>query len=331
MYQVERCDINILNSEEVKAKMHTVFTTYPWISFLMNNQNAEPVVLRLSAEGEICAYFVGLLVRKFGVRILGSPLEGWFTPDMGFISVREFNIVEALFSVKNYAFKVLKCWYVQIHDKKITNSILDARITSYYSKELYLDISNSEDEIYDNFRKEAKKNIRQFNNRGATVFRSELTTEFSKTFYSQLEDVFAKQNLKPPYDEKKIRDIITAFLNDSDKILLLQVFDPDGRCIASSVSLGYGEWCYSLATASYRDGQRFMPNEKMRWEIIKYWKQHGLNHFDFVGFREYKLKFSPDIVKVPIIVFERIPGMLFAKNCLKKAIHFLRKFKGIMG
>ena len=61
-----------------------VFQTPEWVSFVAETQKAEPVLAVLKEGNETLGYFTGLIIRKFGLKILGSPFRGWSTPYMGF-------------------------------------------------------------------------------------------------------------------------------------------------------------------------------------------------------------------------------------------------------
>ena len=331
MYIVERVDIDNLYELEKNGQIHTIFMTRAWIDFLQKNQNAEPILLEFcNAEKKVQGYFLGMLIKKMGIKILGSPFEGWLTCDMGFIRVDELDINLALKSVANFAFKKLKCFYVQIIDKNIDLHSLDEEIKLDISRELYMDISQPKDVLLSNFTKRTRKDIRQFDNRGAIIKQVPFDDDFVDMFYDQLLDVFAKQNLKPNYSKKKILDLSNSLRRCPDNVLALQVYSPNDECIASSLTFGYGKWCYSMATASYRFGQRFLPNEKIRWETIKYWKNKGVNNYDLCGYREYKLKFNPIIREIPVIYFERFHGIHFLKNVFKNGVKIFRKIKGII-
>ena len=54
-----------------------VFQTAEWISFLIDTQKGEPVIAALKDGNETLGYFSGLIVKKFGLKILGSPFRGW--------------------------------------------------------------------------------------------------------------------------------------------------------------------------------------------------------------------------------------------------------------
>lgn len=331
MYRIVPQTPEILKELEAQGCIHTVFMTYAWVRFLEKNQKATPVILQLLDEEEqVVAYFVGMTVKRLGIKILGSPFEGWLTCDMGFIRISELDINDALRCVAKYAFKHLGCWYAQMIDKNISVEELDGKMKFDFSKDLCTSLINSEDEIYSNFSKEAKKNIRLFKNRGARIQQVPFDIAFLDVFYKQLEEVFLKQKLKPNYSKQKLIDLMESLRAYPYLVYAVQVFSPEDECIASAISLGYGRWCTSLATASFRNGQKFLPNETIRWNIMTYWKNKGCQMFDFCGYREYKLKFNPIVIQYPVIYFERIPGMVLAKKITKKIIVQMRKLKGMI-
>jgi len=61
-----------------------VFQTLPWLSFLAETQKAEPVIAAVESDGHLLGYFTGLMVNKYGIKVLGSPFRGWGTYFMGF-------------------------------------------------------------------------------------------------------------------------------------------------------------------------------------------------------------------------------------------------------
>ena len=61
-----------------------VFQTEPWLQFIARSQRAEPVVAALRDGHATVGWFTGAIVRRCGVRILGSPFAGWGTQYLGF-------------------------------------------------------------------------------------------------------------------------------------------------------------------------------------------------------------------------------------------------------
>ena len=328
MYKVCRESTEYLKTLEKSNCEQTVFTTYAWVKFIEKNQKAEPVILQIFDSERMVAVFVGLIITKFGVRILGSPFEGWMTEDMGFIRVEAYDLKECLLAVNQYAFKELKCWYVQISDKKIRVDDIPEGVAYTKGKSLYLDLQRDEQEIFSSFKKEARHNINRFTRKGAILKEVPFDEAFVKMFYEQIQDVFAKQNLKPNYNLNKLMDLSEAFEDYQERVLAIQVYSPEKKCIASSVFLSYKDWCYSLVTASFREFQHFIPNEMIRWHGICFCKERGAKYLDFCGYREYKLKFSPDIVEVPTIVFYRYKALIKLKDLAKTGVRYYRRIKG---
>lgn len=328
-YSLNRITIDQLEQWEETQLEQTVFQTSSWLKFLVMDQHIEPVILEIEQKGLIKGIFIGGIVKKLGVKILGSPFEGWMTCDMGFVVLQEdFDYKEAVMSIREYAFKKLKCWFVQITDKNIPNDIVINQVKKEYSTNLTLDISDDIENIFAGFKKTTRKMIRQFTRRGAMIRTAEFDEKFVDEFYEELRDVFLKQNLKPPYSREKLLHL--AMCLNKDMVHPLQVISPDGKVIASSITFGLNDWAYTMQTASYREYQKYLPNETLRWETIKYWKSKGCTHCDFCGYREYKLKFNPNIDKVPVLIMERVPGLIYAKKQAKKAITCIRKIRGLI-
>lgn len=328
MYEVCRQSIEYLKSLEIDQHDNTIYTTYSWVKFIQKNQKAEPVILQIFKDEELVCVFVGLIVTKFGVRILGSPFEEWFTEEMGFIEIQKCDYGKCIQALKEYAFKNLKCLFIQITDNKIRLKDIPQGIDYIINKSLILDLRLSEAEILSSFRKDAKKNIRRFEKKGAVLKEVVFDENFAVTFYDQIKDVFEKQDLQPNYNLQKIMDMVEAFKEDQNKILAMQVYAPDNTCIASAIYLLYGDWCYSLATASYREYQHYLPNETIRWHGIQYCKNKGAKFFNFCGYREYKMKFSPQIVDIPTIIIYKYRILVHFKEAAKRTIITYRKLKG---
>lgn len=328
MYQVERCSRSVLKEIEKTTDSNTVFSTYGWISFLEKNQHGKPVVLVLRQESYVAAYFVGMVVQKGGVRILGSPFEGWLTPDMGLIRCQPIDLNVALKEIASYAFRELHCWFVQIADKSI--QILDLASDVYYEKTelLHLDLTPPLEKILEGFTKNGRRDVRAFDRKGAVVERVPFDRAFADIYYKQLMDVFAKQELKPFYSVEKVYDLVDAFASYPERVLALAAKLPDGTCIATVFSFGFGKWAYYMGAASFREYQSYLPNEGLFWAFVKHWKEQGMTDLDLVGYRKYKMKYNPELVETPVIIFQRFPGLLWMKHTARAVVAQLRSVRG---
>ena len=82
--RLERVPLDGVDPAIEAQRGRNVFQTREWLEFVARTQGAEPVVLHFERDGVAVGAFTGLIVRRFGVRILGSPFQGWMTGPMGF-------------------------------------------------------------------------------------------------------------------------------------------------------------------------------------------------------------------------------------------------------
>lgn len=325
-------EITRLGKEELKKYSNggynnTVFTTYEWISFLEKNQNGNPIILELAESGRTVAVFVGMLVKKMGFKVLGSPFEGWLTPDMGFIRLEDFDINDALRSVARYAFKTLRCSYIQICDKNIKKEELDNSIKYFEGNLLQLPISSDVEKVIESFTKNGRRDVRAATRKGLEVKKVPFDREFVDNYYSQLVEVFAMQNLKPFYGKDKLYDLVDAFKDSPEKVLALSA-ELDNKCVATVLSFGLNHWGYYLGAASFKEQRQKLPNERLFLAFVEHWAERSVGNLDLVGYREYKMKYNPMIIDIPTVYFEKVPGMLRMKKIARKVISCVRKARG---
>ena len=99
--------------------------------------------------------------------------------------------------------------------------------------------------------------------------------EFADEHFAQLEDVFAKQSLKPNYDVERVRKLIEA-MDGTGRLLLLRAVSPDGERIASGIFVGMNRVAFYWGGASWRAQQQLRPNEALMWHAIRHWKRLGV-------------------------------------------------------
>src|SRR2546430_234512 len=102
-----------------------VFQTREWVEFVEATQAAEPVVARVLDGGRTVAFFTGLLARRFGVRILGSPFQGWATGYLGFNRLEAISNRDAVAALVDFAFGPLGCLHLEFRDRPLAGSDVD--------------------------------------------------------------------------------------------------------------------------------------------------------------------------------------------------------------
>src|SRR6266568_2623465 len=90
-----------------------VFQTPAWLAFLAESQGGTPVLAALRDGNDTLGYFAGCVVKKFGLKFLGSPLRGWSTPYMGFNLLPAVPRRLAVEALSEFAFRTLGCIYLE--------------------------------------------------------------------------------------------------------------------------------------------------------------------------------------------------------------------------
>lgn len=247
---------------------------------------------------------------------------------MGF-DVREgINKLDLIPAVKKYLFKQKKVCLIEIVDRDIDVEAAKKRgYQTNIADTLELKINRTDEELFKVFKTDCRNFIRQFERRGAVLEFAEADDRFAVEYYEQLKDVFAKQGLVPTYSLEKVKCIL-KHLKNTGKVLCLRVIDPDGKCIATSIFLGYKETFYFWGGASYRSGQHYRPNEYMIWTAIKYWREQGARVFDMVGVRDYKKKFGSQLVTCAHISIAKFSVIIYLRDMAKKAYFMSLGIKG---
>lgn len=324
-YNFERIKFNEIDTEEYyNFEKKTVFTTLPWLNFVMQDSKVTDFILRIcNDKGNFVGYFTGFITKKFGVKILGSPFAGWSTCFMGLDLVDYTDKCQILREVVRFARKTEKISYAEIVDRNI--SVLEAKhnkLKVSLVNTLQLDINKDNDGLFKQMKTDCRNFIRQFERRGASLEIANPDDSFAEEYYNQLIDVFAKQGMKPTYSLEKVKCLLRN-LSNSDEVLCLRVRNPEGESIATSLFFGYNKTFFFWGGASYRSQQSYRPNEYMIWTAMQYWRERGCDTFDMVGVRDYKKKFGSTVESYARITFSYIPFLNLARNIAKK-LYFLK-------
>ena len=312
---------NILEFEN-----YNVFQTPSWNNFLMETQNATPIVASIREGDQLLGYFTGLVTRKVGLKMLGCPLRGWGTYFMGFILKPETSRREILKVFPDFVFNTLKCHYFEILDPFINMmDIAGLPIDFELRPRFLLDLTKSEDELFMNLKSSCRNLIRQSIKKGVTIEET-VEVDFADDYHAQLTEVFAKQSLEPPYSAERVKSII-EFMLPTEKILLLKAREPSGKCIATGIFLGFNKSAVFWGAASWREYQSLRPNEALAWHGIKYWKAKGIKELHFGGgMEQYKSKYGCQevtmirLMKAKYPILERFQGVVSQSPILRNLL-----------
>jgi CelD/BcsL family acetyltransferase involved in cellulose biosynthesis len=295
-----------------------IFHTPEWLRFVAECQRAEPLLATVTDAGEVVGHYTGLLSRRFGMRILGSPMAGWTTSYLGFNLKPDVPRRAALSALMPFAFGEAGAAHLEIRDRGLTPADLGGLGLRWDdAPTAVISLIPGEDDLFGAMASACRRNIRKAAKSGVTVEEVSADPAFADEFYDQLRDVFAKQNLVPTYSVERVRSLI-RHLGPSGRVLLLRARDADGRCIATAVLPWYHRTMYFWGGASYRSQQHLRPNETLIWYALRWARSHGVTEFDFVGGNAYKSKYGTTEVAVPWARRSRSPLVAHLRDAAKQ-------------
>jgi CelD/BcsL family acetyltransferase involved in cellulose biosynthesis len=295
-----------------------IFHTPEWLRFVAESQRAEPLLATVTDAGEVVGHYTGLLSRRFGMRILGSPMAGWTTSYLGFNLRADVSRRAALSALMPFAFGEAGAAHLEIRDRGLTTADLGGLGLRWdEAPTAVISLIPSEDDLFGAMAGACRRNIRKAAKSGVTVEEASADPAFADEFYDQLRDVFAKQNLVPTYSVERVRSLI-RHLGPAGRVLLLRARDPEGRCIATAVLPWYHRTMYFWGGASYREHQHLRPNETLIWYALRWARERGVTEFDFVGGNSYKSKYGTTEVPVPWARRSRSPLVAHLRDAAKQ-------------
>ena len=305
-----------------------IFQTREWARFIAAGDAVEPAIAAVKDGPATVGYFTGFVVRRFGVRILASPMRGWSTWYMGFNLAEQASRRAAIEALDRFAFDSLRCQHLELRDRGLDLADVDGLGYRHALSWIYeVDLRGSEDEIFARMTSACRRCIRKAEKSGVVV--EEATgPDFADDYYAQLQEVYAKQALVPSYGIDRVRALIDA-LQPTERLLLLRARDPEGRCIATGIFPAMNTTMYFWGGASWRAHQVLRPNEAIMWYAMRYWRRRGIQACDLGGGVErYKRKYGADTVYVPFLWRSRYPVLSRLRNLAKHGYEQQQRLRG---
>jgi|SRR5436309_7877357 len=283
-----------------------VFQTPAWMSFVAETQDAEPVLAALREGSEVLGYFTGLIVRRFGLKILGSPFRGWSTPYMGFALRPSVSRRVAVHALTEFAFRQLGCAHLEVTDMHMgSTDIAGLGVAHMMHPTMEVDLTQSEETLFMKMDSGCRRNIRKAERSGVVIEEAQ-DMDFAEDFAAQFRDVFDKQGMVPPFSAERVRALI-RHVHPTGMVLMLRARDADGRCLATGIFPAWNETAVFCSGASWRQYQHLRPNELLHWYAMRYWKRRGIRIYNMVSIMRFKRKFGGYQTAVPMIYQSKYP------------------------
>ncbi len=297
-----------------------------WLEFIRETQHGRVVLARLVDSGTTVGYFTGMIIRRFGIPIMGSPFPGWTTPSLGFNLVPGLPRGDAVAALLPFVFGELGCFHLELADPLLgREDVTRFGFATQVSTTFLSDLRADEDALLGLMTGPARTAIRKSAKNGVTI--EEAAAEgFAQDYYSQLLDVFAKQQLHPTYDQARVESLVRNVHPGGD-LLLLRARDGDGRSIATGIFPGFNRGSHFWGNASLREYQGLRPNEALHWSAMRYWRARGVVEHNWGGGGDYKEKYGGTRVETLHFRLSRFAAIGRARELARSAYYLPRTIK----
>ncbi len=300
-----------------------------WLSYLAEEMDLTIHLWRLTLSGETAGYFTAGIFRRLGVRICGSPFDGWGTPHLGFNMLPGFDRKAFVEPLIRHVFETHGCWHFEVSDPALRMEDFGRLKTTTESRNTWVNnLSRSEDELLALMNQSRRYAIRRASKTGVLVEIAE-PRGFAVEHYQHLTDTYAKQGLTPPTSIARLERMIER-VHPSGDLLLLRVRAPDGRSISSGIFAGYGERSFFLSNGSLRSDQKWNPNEPMHWHAIRHFRDKKIRYHDWNGGGSYKRHYGGEPTTLVRFKVSRSPAIEVARNVARSLYYLPRNMKAIV-
>jgi hypothetical protein len=294
-----------------------VYHSSAWLAYLWESKRAQPVVAEVRDGGRVVGHFVGAIVGRMGLRILGSPLRGWGTGYMGFLLDPGVDRRAAVDALPRFAFRNLGCIHLEIADRGLTAEAMQGSGFTVERGMTYVaDLTGSTDAVLGRMRSTTRNYVRQGQRKGLTT---EVATDeaFVPEFYEQLTEVFLRQGLAPTYGIERAERMV-RHVAPSGQLLRLRVRAPDGRSLATGLFVGRGRIVVLWGAAFVRALGEYHPNELLHWEAMRYWQARGAQIYDMGGGGDYKAKYGGAPTPTAHFFRSRYGALKYARSLVRR-------------
>jgi hypothetical protein len=280
----------------------SVFQTRAWLELLRTCVGVEPVVARVDEGSSAVGWFAGGLVRRAGLRVVGSPMPGWATSYMGFTLDDPALVPGALDALRRFAFGELRAVHLEVLDRAAPAGPPGAGWRRSTLPGWELDLAGRDDAtLLAGMTSMARRNVRRAERDGVVVEEvgAEDAERFAAEHLAQARWVFALRGRHPTIDERRVATAL-RLLGPAGHVVALRARDAAGRPVATGVFPGLpGATAVLWSVAGDERARELRANEALVHEALRRWRDRGAARFDFGGGGDYKAKFGGRPIEVP--------------------------------
>jgi serine/alanine adding enzyme len=180
-----------------------------------------------------------------------------------------------------------------------------------------IDLNRSPEDLFQSIGARTRKNIRHGLNKGEVTIHEVTEPEQIGICYKILSQTY--QNAKVPLADRSLFDAAFDLLYPKGMIRFALAY-VGNEPVAVSVELLYKDVMYGWYGGMDRAYSRYVPNELLMWDVLKWGSENGYRLYDFggagkpdeeYGVRDFKAKFGGKLVCYGRNTYVHMPGVLW--------------------
>jgi len=259
-----------------------LFHNMAWLNYLEKSQNGKKLIFEIRDNSRLVGYFCALSIKKGPFKILGSPLRGWNTFEMGPIMNRNLNQIDVVQAISDYA-KNNEYSVLELSNSLLEPKVMRAAGFSFYKKYTYVVklMPGEKERMFENLTSVCRNRIRKgVNNKlSAKDISHPIVAE---RYYTLLKKVFFKKWLAPPYKKSKV-NLLFEILKPVGMLISMQVSTLAGEIIAIGLYPHDNRTLFFYGGASKGTRNHLYPNELLHWSAMLEASNMGIESYDMGG------------------------------------------------
>ncbi|MBI2956771.1 MAG: GNAT family N-acetyltransferase [Acidobacteria bacterium] len=273
---------------------NSLFHRWAWLSYMEARHRGQRLLLEIRQGSETCGFFPAIVARKGPFRLLGSPLKGSWTMQMGPVADR-LDTAAFVAALEGFC-RERKVDYVELASAALDPQAIEEAGFVREDIATHLLPIASREEMWQRMNSRARNAVRQAERHGLQV-RVMAERAAITEFHQQYRAALARKHLPMDWPLEMFTDL-WDYLHPTGHLQVWQVFHGD-TCIDTEILLCDESTLYGWAGAGWPDYFHLRPNEFVQWEILKYAAAHGIRVYDMYGEGGFKLKFGAQRVPRP--------------------------------
>ena len=276
---------------------HRVTHLRAWIESLAASGCGRPLYLVAEKDGDVAGVLPGLVSSLAGVKIFGSPREGWQTVSMGPAFDPERISGDALMEAaarwleQQHGVRHIEVMSTALSPEAMGRAGFSADVVPTFRAPLFpADASQA----LKNLKDSARRNIKRAQKLGLTV-RFETDERFVDEHYEQLREVYLRGGFTMPFSKRRILECF-RHMQRAGSLMAPAVYLADGTtCVATGMFFVEGRELTLWMWATRPHYRWYRPTELMTWTVMQRAMAQGCDTMDFMGRGDFKKVFGAEL------------------------------------